>query len=45
MWRIPALAYPSVDGTKKEDFLIEAILVATYNGTCIQQAFDIRPPH
>lgn len=29
----PAFAQPSVDGTKNEDLLIDAIFVATYNGT------------
>jgi hypothetical protein len=30
----PALAYVSGDGIKKDDLLTEAILVATYRGTC-----------
>lgn len=31
--RMAARAYPSVDGTKKDDLRIDAIFVATYNGT------------
>jgi len=35
MWRTAAQAYVSADGTMKEDFLMDAIFVATYRGTWI----------
>lgn len=38
----PALAYVSGDGIKKDDFLTEAILVATYRGTCGKRGCHIR---
>ena len=40
--RRAAAAYPSVEGTKKDDLRIDAILVATYKGTCIDHKIQLK---